>query len=129
MADLRMNFDRADPRRDTLIVNTATDFEKALKDYGLEPVDMDVDVDDQGNISATWITLNHSSNVEAIAYNPVNKRLLVAFRRKHDREEMVARTYQYFDVPEDVYDDLFSAGSPGGTVWAQLRDKYSYNRL
>lgn len=115
---------------DRMFYDTGSNLEKALRDLGIDPVDLGVDLENNEDVGGSWIDMYSSSNVDAIAYNPVSQRMLVAFRRKYDRPEGERRLYQYFGVPDDLYDDLFSAGSPGGTVWDRLRRAgYSYNRL
>jgi hypothetical protein len=81
-----------------------------------------------------------SSNVAAIGYDPgdagvpmhgvsLDRRaaaptvgdLYVQFRN--------GSLYVYRGVEESVYDDMFSAASPGRFVWRELRDRYPYERL
>lgn len=103
--------------------------EERLRALGIEPADL-TSAGDPLEGGEILIPMYHSSNVEAVAYNKHSHILLVLFRRKSDRPEDTPRGYKYYDVDEELYDDLFSAGSPGGTVWERLRRSgVSYSRF
>ncbi|MEU4254379.1 KTSC domain-containing protein [Amycolatopsis sp. NPDC026612] len=62
-----------------------------------------------------------SSNVVSIGYDPGSRTLEIEFREQ--------AIYQYFDVPEDVSDGLLRAPSHGKFIWANIRDRYRYQRV
>lgn len=62
-----------------------------------------------------------SSNLAEVGYDNATSTLEVCYRS--------GRTYQYFDVPEGVYDDLRTAGSPGGYLNREIKGKYRYARV
>lgn len=91
-----------------------------LSHFGITPVDLtSAGAEPEGG--ERWIMMTASQNVDAIAYNSHSRILLVSFRRKEDRPETLPRMYKYYEVDDDLYDDLFSSGSPGATVWERLR--------
>jgi hypothetical protein len=62
-----------------------------------------------------------SSNLASIGYDAENEILEVQF--KH------GGVYQYFDVPENVYEELMSADSHGVYFSANIRNDYEYQKL
>ena len=62
-----------------------------------------------------------SSNLAEIGYDPPTQTLEVYFKS--------GRIYQYFDVPERIYDDLRTAGSPGGYLNRAVKGQYRYARV
>jgi len=62
-----------------------------------------------------------SSNLASIGYDAENEILEVEF--KH------GGVYQYFDVPENVYDELMNADSHGVYFSANIRNDYEYEKL
>lgn len=62
-----------------------------------------------------------SSNLDSIGYDSENKVLEVEF--KH------GGVYQYFGVPESVYDELMNASSHGVYFSANIRNDYEYSKL
>ncbi|WP_080962172.1 KTSC domain-containing protein [Chromobacterium subtsugae] len=62
-----------------------------------------------------------SSNVESIGYDEGSQTLEVEFKN--------GAVYQYFDVPEQVYDGLRSADSVGGFLAANIKGVYRYSRV
>lgn len=111
-----------DPRIETTMQeirdSNARDWYRGIADQDIEDYEL------------VWIPNYTSSNVDAIAYLPQRRELFIAFRRKYDRPESTQRVYRFPNIDEDLYDDLFSAGSPGGTVWDRLRRTgASYEKL
>lgn len=62
-----------------------------------------------------------SSNIAAIGYDAESTTLEVEF--------LDGSVYQYFDVPEAVYEDFAAAESPGGFLHAEIRGEYRYARI
>ncbi len=59
-----------------------------------------------------------SSNLHSVGYDPNTSTLEVEFRS--------GTIYQYFGVPEHVYDGLIKAGSKGSYLNTHIRDRYRY---
>ena len=111
-----MELHHAPPRR---LLQGGRAIHDVAESLGIDASDANIDIEDESVIA--WIHTYHSSNVEGLLYAPLSMVLMVAFRRKFDRPEQSERVYRYFNVTEELYDELFSSGSPGGTVWARLR--------
>lgn len=62
-----------------------------------------------------------SSNVAEVGYDSVSMTLEVAFRD--------GRVYQYFDVPEPIYQELLQAESVGKYLNAQIKSSYRYTKI
>ena len=62
-----------------------------------------------------------SSNLASIGYDAENEILEVEF--KH------GGVYQYFDVPQNVYEELMNASSHGVYFSANIRNDYEYQKL
>lgn len=62
-----------------------------------------------------------SSNLAEVGYDQPTQTLEVCFKS--------GRTYQYFGVPERVYEGLRSAGSPGGFLNSEVKGRYRYARV
>ncbi len=62
-----------------------------------------------------------SSNVEAVGYDPDSSTLQVEFKN--------GGTYQYFDVPERVFEALRDADSVGGYLAANIKGVYRYSKV
>ncbi|MEY8200761.1 MAG: KTSC domain-containing protein [Colwellia sp.] len=62
-----------------------------------------------------------SSNVDSIGYDSDNQTLEVEFNS--------GTTYQYYDVPEHVYDDLLSSSSVGSYLNQHVKNSYSYDQV
>lgn len=62
-----------------------------------------------------------SSNLAEVGYDSPTQTLEVCFKS--------GRTYQYFDVPEGIYNDLKAAGSPGGYLNREIKGNYRYARV
>lgn len=62
-----------------------------------------------------------SSNVESVGYDAETQTLEIAF--------LSGGIYQYFDVPQHVYDALMSAPSAGNFLHEQIKGVYRYARV
>lgn len=62
-----------------------------------------------------------SSNLAEIGYDSGTHTLEVCFTS--------GRMYQYFNVPERIYDDLRKASSPGGYLNREIKGHYRYARV
>ncbi|MFT4925594.1 MAG: hypothetical protein ACI8WB_001687 [Phenylobacterium sp.] len=62
-----------------------------------------------------------SSNVESIGYDEDSETLQVTFNN--------GMTYQYFDVPEQLFDGLCNAGSVGSYLHAHIKGTYRYSKV
>jgi len=62
-----------------------------------------------------------STNVSAIGYDNGTQTLQVEFND--------GSVYQYFDVPEHVYNDLMSASSAGTYLHQNVKGTYRYSRV
>lgn len=62
-----------------------------------------------------------SSNVVSIGYDPSTLTLEVEFKGNS--------VYQYFDVPEIVYQELMRASSIGQFMHANIRNNYRYVKV
>lgn len=65
--------------------------------------------------------VSSSSTISEIGYDPRTRVLEVLFKN--------GRLYQYFEVPQQLVDQLRRAGSVGQFFNSQVRDKYRYARL
>lgn len=66
-------------------------------------------------------TLVVSSNIVSIGYDEANSVLEIEFKG--------GEVYEYFDVPEHVYNELMGAGSHGSYHNSHIRSKYRYQRI
>jgi hypothetical protein len=62
-----------------------------------------------------------SSNLASIGYNAKNEILEVEFNH--------GGIYQYFDVPENVYEELMNADSHGVYFSENIRNVYKYQKV
>ncbi|RMH34563.1 MAG: KTSC domain-containing protein [Nitrospirae bacterium] len=62
-----------------------------------------------------------SSNIASIGYDERNLTLEIEF---HD-----GSIYQYFDVPETVYQEFMGADSKGRYLHQHIKNNYRYTRL
>ncbi len=62
-----------------------------------------------------------SSNVAAVGYDPNTQTLEVEFNN--------GSIYQYFDVPQTIYEALVSAESVGKFLNAQIKGYYRYAKV
>lgn len=62
-----------------------------------------------------------SSNIEAVGYDVDSSTLQVEFKN--------GGTYQYFDVPERVFNELQHAASVGGYLASAIKGTYRYSKV
>lgn len=62
-----------------------------------------------------------SSNVASVGYDPASETLEVEFHN--------GSVYQYFDVPEAIYNGLMHADSVGGFLAAHIKGVYRFSRV
>jgi len=68
-----------------------------------------------------WIDTPESSNIARIAYDAVSRTLYVEFSK--------GGTYQYFDVPDTVFDQMKAASSKGQFLAHSIKGTYRYARM
>ncbi|HEV8435471.1 MAG TPA: KTSC domain-containing protein [Thermoanaerobaculia bacterium] len=66
-----------------------------------------------------WRQLS-SSVIARVAYDETSHTLIIEFRS--------GTTYEYFDVPEKIYQELVDAASAGTYFAENIRDVYRYAR-
>lgn len=62
-----------------------------------------------------------SSNIAAIGYDPTTETLEVEF--------LNGSVYQYYNVPENMYDQLMKEGSKGRFLHTYIKNAYPYSRV
>ena len=62
-----------------------------------------------------------SSNVESVGYDTDSETLEVEFKN--------GTVYQYFDVPERVFEELRGASSVGSYLATQVKGVYRYSKV
>lgn len=62
-----------------------------------------------------------SSNIESIGYDSNSQTLEIEF--------LNGSIYQYFDVPQHIYDELISADSHGKYLAANIKGYYRYSKV
>ncbi|UFX49454.1 KTSC domain-containing protein (plasmid) [Bradyrhizobium sp. 41S5] len=62
-----------------------------------------------------------SSNIAEVGYDPNSRILEVQFK--------TGAVYQYFDISQQVYDELMRASSIGGYVNSNVKGHYRYARI
>lgn len=62
-----------------------------------------------------------SSNVASVGYDPESSTLEIEFNN--------GAIYQYFDVNENIYNELLNAGSVGGYLASNIKGKYRFSRV
>ena len=62
-----------------------------------------------------------SSSLAEIGYDGSTETMEVCFKN--------GRIYQYFDVPQDVYDEMRTAESPGGYLSSEVKGRFRYARV
>jgi len=67
-----------------------------------------------------WIGTPESSNIVRFSYDSESSVLIIEFRS--------GGTYQYFDVPESVFDGMKGAGSKGQYFAQNIRGVFRYAR-
>ena len=63
----------------------------------------------------------NSSNLRAVGYNPMTETLTIQFHSGH--------IYEYYYVPQYMYDGLMSAPSKGKYHHRYIKNSYRYHRL
>lgn len=63
-----------------------------------------------------------SSNLAKVGYNRDEERLVVVFKKSGD-------VYEYYDVPEYVYEELMNVDSHGVYFGKNIRTSYRYSRI
>jgi hypothetical protein len=66
-----------------------------------------------------WVPVS-SSNVARIGYDAQSHVLGIEFTN--------GRVYQYFDVPEGIYEAFLASGSKGGFLAEQIKGVFRYAR-
>lgn len=62
-----------------------------------------------------------SSNIDSIGYDDSSQTLEIEFNN--------GAIYQYFDVPQKVFDDLLASDSHGKYFSANIKGHYRYSRI
>lgn len=62
-----------------------------------------------------------SSNIASIGYDSKSQTLEIEF--------LNGGIYQYFDVPQHIYEDLMNADSHGKYLAYQIKGKYRYSKV
>lgn len=62
-----------------------------------------------------------SSNISSIGYDPESRSLEIEFHS--------GGVYQYFNVPESVYNALMSASSHGSYFHHHIKDQYRWTKI
>ena len=62
-----------------------------------------------------------SSNIREIGYDPNSQTLEVEFTNSF--------VYQYYNVPQQVFDALMAASSKGQFLNSQIKNMYPYSRV
>jgi len=62
-----------------------------------------------------------SSNISSIGYDNTSETLEIEFNN--------GGVYQYFDVPERVYNDLMAADSHGGYLARNIKGVYRFSKV
>ncbi len=65
--------------------------------------------------------LVNSSSLRSVGYDPRSRMLEIEFHG--------GGVYQYFDVPQTVFDELFAQDLLGSYFNAEIRDAYMYVRV
>ena len=68
-----------------------------------------------------WIETPESSNISRFSFDENNMVLTVEFKS--------GGTYQYFDVPEGIFEQMRSAESKGRFLAQNIKGTYRYARL
>lgn len=62
-----------------------------------------------------------SSNIASVGHNESSQILEVEF--------LDGAVYEYYDVPEHVYQELITASSAGGYLAQRVKNVYSFSRI
>lgn len=71
--------------------------------------------------SMEWIETPESSNIERFGYEESDNTLCVEFKK--------GGAYQYFDIPEHIFEAMKSAPSKGQFLAQQIKGIYRYARM
>lgn len=63
-----------------------------------------------------------SKQIKKIGWENTNMTLYIEFHRSNN-------TYMYYNVPEEIYNGIKTADSPGKYFQKNIRDIYSYNKV
>ena len=63
----------------------------------------------------------NSSNLRFVGYDPMTETLTIQFHSGH--------VYEYYHVPQHIYNRLMSASSKGKYHHRYIKNSYAYNRL
>lgn len=62
-----------------------------------------------------------SSNIASIGYNKVSQTLEIEF--------LNGSLYEYYDIPDNIYDELMSADSQGKYLAQKIKKIYKYKQI
>ncbi|NYT74957.1 KTSC domain-containing protein [Halomonas sp. QX-2] len=62
-----------------------------------------------------------SSNIASIGYDADSETLEIEF--------LNGSVYQYYNIPENIYDGIMSAASHGGYLASNIKGQYSYSKV
>ncbi len=68
-----------------------------------------------------WIETPESSNIARFGYDEGSSTLSIEFKK--------GGTYEYFDVPQSVYEGMQAATSKGQYFAAQIKGVFRYTRV
>jgi len=68
-----------------------------------------------------WIESPESSNISRFGYDEGNQILAVEFKS--------GTTYEYYDVPESLFDEMKAAQSKGQYLAQRIKGAYRYARV
>ena len=72
-----------------------------------------------------------SSNIEAIGYEPDERKLYVLFVKSRTRvyQSIKDRTYVYYDVNESIFREFLQAFSKGKYFHKEIKNRYKREKL
>ncbi len=62
-----------------------------------------------------------SSNISSVGYDPATETLEIEF--------LSGAIYQYYNVPQNMYDQLMAEGSKGRFLNTYIKNAYPYSRV
>ena len=68
-----------------------------------------------------WIATPESSNLNRFGYDPARRVMRVEFKN--------GATYDYFDVPQNIFQQMRNAGSKGGYLASDIKGRFRYARV
>lgn len=63
----------------------------------------------------------NSSNLNSVDYNSINRTLTIKFND--------LRVYEYYDVPQYIFEGLINAPSKGKFHHRYIKNSFAYNRI